>query len=189
MRRELGLVLGLVLVASPVVFAAEQESETPAQDNRPHVKVLENPRDISNFYTSQAPASPFELGYGYDNYDEDASPATDPYSISSFYQQNAPTGHYPIAGFYQQNQRSGLYPISGYYTQDAPSGRYPISGFYTQNGSRTGRYSRYWTVGNPRLSGVRVVTPPRFRRAVARELCFMAPTMLVPFVPFVGDVR
>jgi hypothetical protein len=181
----------LVLVASPVAFAAEQESEAPAQDNRPHVKVLENPKEISNFYTSEAQPSPFELGYGYDEYDEDASPATDPYSISSFYQQNAPTGHYPIAGFYQQNQPSGRYPISSFYTQDPLSGRYPIAGFYTQNGSRTGRYSRYWTTGNPRVSGVRVVVaPPRFRHtAVARQLCFMAPTMLVPFVPFVGDGR
>jgi hypothetical protein len=187
MRSELGLVLGLVLVASPLAFAAEEENEATAPDTRPHVKVLQDPREISDFYTSPQPSSPFEVGYGYDEYNEDASPATDPYSISSFYQQNAPTGRYPIAGFYQQNQPYSRY--GGFYTQNAPYGRYPIAGFYTQSGSRTGRYSRYWSAGNGRLGGVRAVSPQRFRRAVARDLCFMAPTLLVPFVPFVNDGR
>jgi hypothetical protein len=163
----------LVLVVSAGAFAAEEENDAPARDTRRHVKVLQDPKQISDFYTS-SPSSPFE-GYGLDVYDEDASPANDPYSISSFYQQDSPTGRYPIAGFYRQN---------------APTGRYPISGFYTQEGSRSGRYSRYWSL-QPRRRGVTRVAAAhaRLRRAAARDLCFMAPTMLVPFAPFVDEGR
>jgi hypothetical protein len=174
-------------------FAADDDNAAPAPDARPHTKVLQDPKEVSDFYTSSQSSgfapSAFELGYNDYEYDEDANVATNPYAISSFYTQNAPTGRYPIAGFYQQNQPMGRYPISGFYTQDAPKGRYPIAGFYTQNGSRTGRYSRLWTTGNGRYVGGVRVSPQRFRRAVARELCFMAPTVLVPFATFVNDAR
>jgi hypothetical protein len=171
MRRELGLVLSLVLAAAAGAFAAadDETAEAPAKDTRHHVKVLQDPRDISNFYTS-SPSSPFDVGY-----DAPASEdvTADPYAISSFYQQDSPTGRYPVAGFYRQN---------------APAGRYPISGFYTQQGSSTGRYSRYWSL-SPRRRGGILGAPVRVRRAAARDLCFMAPTLLVPFAPFVNDGR
>jgi hypothetical protein len=177
MRRQVGLVLSLVFLASAASFA-EDETATPEKDTRRHVKVLQNPYDISSFYTSSQ-SSPF-AGY---SMDEDV---TDPYSISSYYTQDAPDGRYPISSFYRQDAPDGRYPISSFYRQDSPTDRYPIAGFYRQ-GAR-GRYSRFWTV-SPRR-GVVAAAPGRLRRRIAtRELCLLAPTVLVPFAPFVTDVR
>lgn len=178
MRREIGLVLSLALAASAASFA-EDEAATEKDTRRP-VKVLQNPYDISSFYTSSSHSSPFDLGYSSDERD------SDPYSISSFYRQDAPDDRYPISSFYRQDAPDDRYPISSFYRQDSPTGRYPIAGFYRQGA--TGRYSRFWSI-TPRRAAV-VRRGASHRRFTTRELCLLAPTVLVPFAPFVSiDAR
>ena len=183
MRRKLGLVMGLALAASSLVWAEEGADAAEDQARPTTHKVLQDPHQISSFYRSQQQSSPFfeeygdEQAYGHDDQ------SRDDYAIAGYYRQGGGSDRYSIASFYR-NEGSSRYPIASFYRNEGPSGRYPVAGFYRQGGH--GRYAGFWNVPVASGHGYRYAG---YRRVRTRELCFVAPTVLFPFVPVVDDMR
>jgi hypothetical protein len=163
MRRELALVVSLTMAAGVAAFADDEPVATEEQDQEA---------------TAQDEARPDSLEPR-----RKIKVLEDPYQIASFYRSSqVPTrrayfGGYPI-------DSPTAYPIAGFY-RGMDDGRHPIAGFY--RGTREGRYSRFW-VG---AGGSRVHRFGRagFRHVGASDLCFAAPTVLLPFSPLVVELR
>jgi hypothetical protein len=182
MRRQVGLVMGVMLAASAYGWAgdatAEDEGATEQREQRRTIetRVAKDPYAISSYYRSSQGSPFYGDPYAYDYESE----GEERYPIAGFYRQDRRSGRYPIAGFYR-NEGDGRYPLAGYYRNEGRGGRYPLAAFYRNEGG--GKYSPFWnTRQGRRLFG------GRYRRVAARDLCLAAPVVLFPFVPLV-DVR
>jgi hypothetical protein len=160
MRRDVGLVIGLLFLASASAFAEEAatEEEEARPEPRRQIRVLEDPYQISSFYRSnQSGRAGYFGGYALEPMDS----------------------RYPIAGFYRQDGGAGS-GIASFYRHDGGRGGHPIAGFYRGEG---GRHSRFWSLPL-HGRGHRTRGRMHFRPVVAADLCLVAPTVLFPFAAF-----
>jgi hypothetical protein len=112
MRRATCLAgLAALLFASGAMAreAADDEtaSATAAGSERPHIRVLSNPYELSGFYSSGGS----DRSYGF--YDREA----DRYPIASYYRSSdqRATGRYPIASYYRSSDQGSI----GYWRSQA----------------------------------------------------------------------